>query len=473
MPEQPDERSDFLNDVRLEDLYFPKGHRSDEVNPEAVAKIVREKYRFLTVPDSHEMYRYEDGVYVADARPLVQEFCEALLGEKATNHLVNEILGHLERATFYDRSAALDGTQYVNVMNGIVDVTTGDWKAHSPDLVFFRQLPFAFDPKASCPLIDKFITEVFSPDDVELAYELMAYTLVPGYPIQKAFALVGGGSNGKSTFLNLIKAFLGPESVSSVSLQDLDGDRFASSSLYQKRANICADLPSRGLTRTSMFKALTGGDKVRAQFKHANAFSFENSAKLFFSMNQVPLTDDDSDAFFRRWVMIDFPNRFEGERLNLNKLAEITRPTELAGLFNRCLTMIPALLEHKTFCHAGSTEETRTKYQKLSDSALTFLEAQCVIKNGAWDIDRHPIEEPGQIRKATLYKAYAEWCMAQSTPAVKEGKFRKRLLEFNPAVSEVRINEGGQMVRAWRGIELRELTDVITDRTQRTLEGSL
>jgi len=458
-----------LDGIRFEDLLVSKEDGATEI-ADAVARFVLERFRIVTLSDTHQIYRYQDGVYLPDARLLIQNISERALGERATIHVVNEVLGHVERSTPFERAAALDGTRYVNLMNGIIDVTTGEWKAHAPEAVFFRQLPFAYNPKAECPLIDLFIEEVFTSADVELAYEMIAYTLIPGYPIQKAFALVGGGSNGKSTYLGLVKAFLGSENVSAVSLQDLDADRFSGASLYQKRANICADLPSRGLTRTSTFKALTGGDRIRVQFKHANSFDFENSAKLFFSMNQVPLTEDDSDAFYRRWVIVDFPNQFEGPRLDLNKLAKITHPSELAGLFNRCLKAIPGLLESKTFCRAGSTEETRLKYRKLSDSVFSFLEARCVVRNGVYDLNGHPIEEPGLVRKTQLYGAYVDWCKAQPVPAVRDQTFNKRLLQFAPSVSEIRIKEDGASLRAWRGIDFRDADD-LPDKPSQTVLG--
>ncbi len=437
-----------------ENLYFSKDDCKSKkiVDPHGTAAAFLRHWHIITLHDTGEMYHYEDGIYRPGARGVVKAFCEHHLGEDVSTHIVNEVIGHIERATYFDRSAALDGMEDVNLMDCTVNVLTGKWRDHSPEEVFFTQLPFAYDPDAACPVIDKFIEEVFAEQDRELAYEIIAYTLVPGYPIQKAIALVGGGNNGKSTFLGLVRAFLGPDSVSSATLQDLDGNRFASADLYGMKANISADIPDKGLHRTSMFKALTGGDRVRAEKKGQHAFHFVNQAKLFFSMNQVPMTDDFSDAFYRRWVLIDFPNQFEGANLDLNKLQEITKPTELAGLFNKCLRIISQLLERKGFSNAGGTAATREKYTRMSDSVYCFVE-ECV--------EVVPI---AQVPKKDLYAGYVDWCRKERMTPIGERKFKPRLLENVPSVSEGRDSddEGGK-IRIWKGIRLKGESELVED----------
>ena len=71
--------------------------------------------------------------------------------------------------------------------------------------------------------------------------------------------LYGEGQNGKSTFINLIKKFLGEKNVSNVPIQKLERDKFAVASLHGKLANLHSDLPKTALREASVFKQLTGG----------------------------------------------------------------------------------------------------------------------------------------------------------------------------------------------------------------------
>jgi putative DNA primase/helicase len=107
--------------------------------------------------------------------------------------------------------------------------------------------------------------------------------------------------------------------------------------LYGKLANIYADLPAIALKETGIFKMLTGGDTISGEHKFKPRFYFKNYAKLIFSCNQIPQTPDDSDAFYRRWIIVNFPHQFLDADQNTDKnlvadknlLAKLTTTSEL------------------------------------------------------------------------------------------------------------------------------------------------
>ena len=104
------------------------------------------------------------------------------------------------------------------------------------------------------------------PEDCHLLpYELVAASMRGQMLDQKAMLLNGPGEGGKSTLLNGVVAFLGPENVTCLTLHRLESDKFSVVRLLVKLANICADLPTEHLPGTSTFKALTGGDRMTAE----------------------------------------------------------------------------------------------------------------------------------------------------------------------------------------------------------------
>jgi len=143
-------------------------------------------------------------------------------------------------------------------------------------------------------------------------FEIIGYTLYPKYDLHKAIMLVGEGSNGKSTYLRLLRDILGAENYASIPLQELadPSNRFAGSELYHKLANIVSDLPKRALQDTGRFKMLTGEDYLCIDRKFRDRVCFVNYAKLIFSANELPQVYDMTEAFWRRWVVIEFPNKF-------------------------------------------------------------------------------------------------------------------------------------------------------------------
>jgi putative DNA primase/helicase len=112
------------------------------------------------------------------------------------------------------------------------------------------------------------------PEVRRVLYELVGYVQIPDNALQTAFMLLGPGANGKSTFINLLRALVGPENVAAIPLHQFDDDRFATAGLYGKLANTFADLDSRALSSSSMFKAITGGDAIQAERKFRPAFTF-------------------------------------------------------------------------------------------------------------------------------------------------------------------------------------------------------
>lgn len=121
---------------------------------------------------------------------------------------------------------------------------------HTPEHLSAVQLPVDFDPKAKCPNLELFVDQIFPPDAHLLAWEIVAWLMLPNVGIQRAVLLVGEGANGKSTWLNVVIVFLGKSNVASVSLHKLECDKFAAARLIGKLANVCPDLPSTHLQST-------------------------------------------------------------------------------------------------------------------------------------------------------------------------------------------------------------------------------
>ena len=207
----------------------------------------------------------------------------------------------------------------INVRNGILNVSTHQLRAHDPDFLCSVQLPVAFDAAATCLAWERQITETFPEDAAQagIAWEIIAWLMTPDTRIQKALLLLGEGGTGKSTFLRALTEFLGEENVSNLPLHKLETERFSAARLVGKLANICADLPSTHLETSSIFKAITGGDRIAGEYKYGPGFDFTPFARLVFSANQPPRSRDASNAFYQRWTVLPFDRAFEGPATRL------------------------------------------------------------------------------------------------------------------------------------------------------------
>src|SRR5208283_1235105 len=308
-----------------------------------VAEAILRTTSIVTLSDTDTILRYKDGVYIPGGEAFIAAKTEqvlqaALLDDKTTNHFVNEVIGIIKRRTYKERKE-FDANPFVlNLKNGLLNLEPMEFIPHTPNYYSIAQLPVNYDPQADCLKIKKFISEILYPEDIPTIQEFSGYTLWRDYPAQKALLLAGDGSNGKSTYINLLKALIGISNVSSRGLQELEINRFAKADLFGKLANLYADLPDTALRSVGIFKMLTGGDPITAEHKFRNPFNFINHAKLIFSTNRIPeVTDDDSTAFFRRWLPITFPQTFSGEKEDRNLLQKLTTEEELSGFLNWAL----------------------------------------------------------------------------------------------------------------------------------------
>ncbi len=397
-----------------------------------------------------ETYVYDEGVYrpggEAVIRRLVEvNFHKAGADETADNGFLNEVLGHVQRRTYTELEIFDSEPHILNLENGLFNLQTYQLGPHRPDYPSLSKLPVKYDPSTSCHRWGRFINEVVDPGDVQAVQEFIGSLLWKGYETQKAWLQVGEGANGKDALDRVLIALLGPENVSNHSLQALEENRFATASLHGKLANIYSDLRDTALKSTGTFKTLTGEGSLSAERKFQNAFSFQNHAKLVFSCNKIPLSPDDTDAFFRRWLITTFPNRFLGDRADPGIVAKLTNPEELSGILNWALEGLKRLrAQNWQLSNAKSIEDTREEYIRKSDQVKAFLMECCLP------------DPEGAVSKQQLYQAFILYCKGTSLPAVTSDTFFKRLPMAGIPVTPAKLGPKGKQVHSFKGLWLRK-----------------
>jgi putative DNA primase/helicase len=349
-----------------------------------LAKSILADNVFKTTTDNAQLYRYIEGIYVTNQEWVIKEQSR-LISQKVTTHQIHEVINYVKDSTYIDRSEFDTSPDIINLQNGLLNIHTLELKRHSSDYYHLVQLPIRYDPKAKCPNILRFLGQVLKPRDVFTVLEIIGYCLYRTTKYEKAVLCVGKGSNGKSTFLKIIDQLLGLQNLSHVSLQDLANDRFASAGLYGKLVNTFADLKSDKLSNTGLFKMLVSGDFIRAQNKFCNPFEFRNYAKLIFSANEIPQSEDKSYAYFRRWIILFFENVFEGDSNDIKLIEKLTTDEELSGLLNLALIALRQLIKDNGFIHVSDIATIERDYNLNASTVERFLREKCIVTNDRED----------------------------------------------------------------------------------------
>jgi P4 family phage/plasmid primase-like protien len=399
------------------------------------------------------LYAYRDGVYRADGEMLIRQRVKHLLldydcSEMWSKRLAGEIVEFisLDVPELPERPS----TELINVENGFLNVRTRQLLPHSHELLSTIRIPVTYDPGAGCPEIEKFIGEVFPEDAIPLAWEILGDLLTPDRSVQKAICLLGEGGNGKSVFLDLAGRFIGVENVCHLSLHRLEVDRFSAARLYGKLANICPDLPGDRLASSAMFKAITGCDRITAEVKYRDSFEFTPFARLLFSANRLPGSSDASRAFFDRWLIVPFANRFRQTRREIPRRVlewRLCSPTELSGALNKALDGLERVRKCFRFTEPRESRALVRKYQAASDALAAWLEEHTEAKPDA------------AIAQSELHAAYAIHCRRSCRPPAPKQLFGRRLRELRPELEPAQRSIRGRRTWVYDGIALRDRTN--------------
>ena len=403
--------------------------------PKRLADEIMSKYEFRYSQD--KLWHYKAGVYISDSESLIKNIGQKLLDDFTRDNRIKETINFIKRANFSGEPQINE--QFINLKNGRLDWKTGTLIQHNSNDFIITQLPVKYDPEADCPIFKKYLETTFNDDNIiELALEFMGYCLIPDKSYQKAVMLTGAGSNGKTVFLETIKNLLGPKNVSNIDLHQLEENRFKAAELLGKLANIFADLDSRALKRSTMFKILVGGDRITVERKHKDPFEFNNYARLLFSANELPRSQDRTYAFYRRWIIIPFEKTFTDDNADKNLLKKLK--DELPGILNLALDGLKKLKVDGQFIETEKTIQAKEEYKKQNDSVAAFIDERVIESTDAF------------LTKQSFYREYKDWCENAGLKSVsqKSPRFKMSIYDSLEKVDEFRNGATGP--RCWMNI---------------------
>ena len=435
--EQPDADC-IISEEWIQETHDACTGSKGEISVQTLSIEITRKFVFRNVVAAAEFLRYDEktGRFVNDAPDFIGQIVRRILPMESTTHIVNETIGYVKDVNLLS-AAEMDHvpTGFINLQNGVFDISTGKLLPHDPAYNFRWVLPFRFNRRAHCMRFFEALQEITAdnPGKAISILELFAWPFVPGYPIQKAAVLFGVGNNGKGVILSSLVAFLGRENVTALPLQTLSDNRFAITELRGKLANVAGDVGSGTIYDSSNFKQLTGGDLVSGEIKgKQQRFQFMNPAKMIFAFNQLARSWDTSTAFYRRFHLIELIQNFEG-RANKRLADELAEEESLQVIFNFVASIfLPALLHKKEFEFSETAAETQQRYDLNSNPALAFINEQI-----------EP-EADKQIKCTELYRDFQEWCKKCGVASINERSFGYTLLKRSGIdVRKRRVQENG------------------------------
>src|SRR5690554_1428396 len=187
-------------------------------------QYVSDKERFYLY-DKKGYWRNQNTNYL---KKFIREYLKGYNEKWDTSYRVNEIIEAMKSLLLDPEKDVLFNIGYdpdlrhINLQNGMLDWKTGELKPHEFNYFSQCQLPVEYAPGADCPKWEQALEQWVPEKEARMfLQEFTGYCLILDTSLHKAVILHGNGSNGKSTFLNVLKALFGEENLSSIPLHRL------------------------------------------------------------------------------------------------------------------------------------------------------------------------------------------------------------------------------------------------------------
>ncbi|MCH4551996.1 phage/plasmid primase, P4 family [Aestuariibaculum lutulentum] len=323
----------------------------------------------------------------------------------------------------------------INLKNGTFEISpeSSRLRAYNPKDFLTYQLPFEYDAEAKAPIFQQYLDQVLPDKERQnVLAEYLGFVFIKNnnskLKEEKALILYGSGANGKSVFFEIVRALLGDENVSNYSLQSLTNESgYYRAKISNKLVNYASEI--NGKLESSIFKQLVSGEPVEARLPYGQPFTLKQYAKLIFNCNELPKEVEQTNAFFRRFLIIPFDVVIPPEEQDKNLHRKIIE-NELSGVFNWALEGLNRILDQKGFSKCSAAEEAVLDYKKQSDSVKMFVdENNFVVTPNDYTL----IKE--------LYQFYRQYCSEDGFKPANKGNFIKRLKDLNIMVERVSGNK--------------------------------
>lgn len=378
---------------------------------------------------NNQLHLYKDGIYVSGLAEIEAEMIKHI--PQLNRAKRTEVLSYLD-IMIRENTPATEAN-WIAFRNGLLNIYNDTFVPFSHEHVITNKIDWDYNPNAYDELTDKTLDRIScnDPQIRMLLEEMVGYTMFRRNELGKAFILTGTGSNGKSTFLNMLKTMLGRRNVSVLDLKKLN-DRFSTVMLFGKLANIGDDISEEFVTDAADFKKIVTGETIDAEQKGQPKFEFEPYVKLLFSANNIPRIGKgrDSHAILRRLIIVPFNAKFSSNDPDyVPFIGDKLQTQESIEYFIQLgIKAVKRVLIDRKFTESEQVQRELEEFEENNNPILGFFK----------DTDKDEIEnEPTN----QVYQKYQEYCLANSLQPLSNGEFSKQVKRhFDFVIADKKIN---------------------------------
>jgi len=412
-------------------------------SPDLAADALINIFDIVSTPDE-KIWVYQNGFYDPKGDVILCQVLDRVAGDLASTRNNRETMNKIFLRTLDDYSVFDPDPCLFGVLNGVIDMRTGQFSPHDPKHKLTQVAPVVYDPSATCPETMQFLTTCLGPHDVKTLLQIFA-AKTTRLVFEYFSPWIGRGQNGKTKTEDLIRAFWGDDATTEVEIAGLGRNRFDMVELRGKRWLINSEV-SGGAKESRWIKIISGGGKLTADQKGREHLEFRANCFIIFDCNNPPKFSDNTHGFNRRIVPIIWPVSFVDDpklpherARDPNILDKITTQKELSGLLNVLIKIAPEIIRTKTIYRKDDGDVAAKDYDLRSTTIESFWERFTEIDEGE------------NFSSKTMYLKYCLFCESIGATAKRDRDFNEyarnvlKLKKGRAATDEGYIN-------SWRGV---------------------
>ena len=325
----------------------------------------------------------------------------------------------------------LDTDPYLlNCTNGTVDLRTGELREPRREDLLTKSTGIEYDPNAKCPHWEEFISWAMQGNKelIEFMQLALGMSLTGDTTERLVFFLHGGGKNGKSVTLKVIRGILGDYALR-VQSKLFEATKFKNGAgsaspeiaeLKGKRFICTSEIEDGTKLATALLKDMTGDENMSGRFLYENLVEFKAEFKPWIAANHKPEVPAEDQAVWDRMRLIPFDARVtedQVDRLLGEKLLD-EAPGILAWAVRGCLQW-----QKSGMTTPAKVMEATAGYRAEMDYFADYLDAT----RERIDAMSSDTMANAALGAAALREHYNEWAKANDHDKLSQQPFAARM----------------------------------------------
>ncbi|WP_238431564.1 DNA primase family protein [Streptomyces cavernae] len=395
--------------------------------------------------------RLEHAVYRAPAKDGETEERDWAPTKQKISNLLDALGAITLLPTDTDAPAWLDGDgeqddgPIVACENGLLRIRDRALLPHTPGFFNFVSVPFAYDPTATAPTWERFLTQIW-PDDadaIRAVQEWFGYVLSGRTDQQKILLMVGPTRSGKGTIARVLKALVGKENLAGPTLAGL-GTNFGLATLVGKPLAVISDARLSGNDNSQIVERLltiSGEDTIDVDRKYREQWTGKLPTRLVILSNELPHFGDSSGVIANRFVLLTMRTSWLGKE---DPTLTDRLTAEMPGILNWALEGLARLQQKGRITEPASSREAVTTMRDTASPTSAFVRERCMTGPTC------------SVPVDSLWAVWREWAEDNGVRAGTKQIFGRNLLSVIPQLNRTRPRDAyGRQVATYNGITLK------------------